>query len=154
MKRILLSNGEYAIVDDEDWLFLVGFNWYLNTGYVRSYIAGKRQFMHWIVAQRAGIDLTNQIDHINGNKLDNRRCNLRAATHSQNQRNSGRRLDNTSGRTGVHWCVHLQKWQARIQVDGKRVSLGVFNTKEQAVIARKIAVENHYGEFAYKGEQP
>ena len=148
-KKILLSTGEYTIVDDEDWLFLVGFTWSIsNSGYAQTRIDGKKQYMHQIVAERVGIDCSNEIDHVNRNKLDNRRCNLRAATSSQNSCNSKRHCDNTSGIKGVCWHKSGQKWAARIMVEGKHIHLGLFNTKEAAAFAYQEAAKKYHGEFA------
>ena len=74
----------------------------------------------------------DQIDHINGDKSDNRWSNLRAATQNQNQHNQGRRRDNASGYKGVSWDSTHKKWLAKIQVDSKRYSLGAFTTPEEA----------------------
>lgn len=84
------------------------------------------------------------LDHINGDTADNRLCNLRAVTHSENTRNAARRCDNTSGACGVKWHWQARLWTARITVDGKRMSLGYFRNKEDAIAARKAA-ERKYG---------
>lgn len=90
----------------------------------------------------------NDIDHINGNREDNRLANLREATRSQNNMNSGRRADNISGYRGVHFNKQQGKWQARVHVNKKSVHLGFFKTPEAAHAAYCEAAKKYYGEFA------
>lgn len=92
------------------------------------------------------------IDHVNGNKCDNRLCNLRKATHSENGWNSGIRTNNTSGFKGV--CKHHKcgKWLARIRIgNGVRKHLGLFDTPEAANAAYRRAAEEHHGAFYSHG---
>ena len=79
----------------------------------------------------------NQIDHINRIKTDNRIENLRDVTNSINQHNNSTRRHNTSGTTGVMSLKSRNCWCAQIYVNNKRIYLGVFKTKEQAISARK-----------------
>lgn len=89
-----------------------------------------------------------QVDHLNCNGLDNRRANLRVCSQSQNQGNSRRRTDNTSGFKGVSWNKQAGKWQARIRRGGRRVHLGYFTTPEDAHTAYCLAAVEVFGEFA------
>ena len=73
-----------------------------------------------------------EVDHINGDSLDNRYCNLRIVTHKENGKNGLLRSTNTSGHLGVGWHEATSKWRAKICVDGKTVSLGLHKTKKQA----------------------
>ena len=84
------------------------------------------------------------IDHINGNKTDNRLCNLRLATNSQNQQNRPAPQNNTSGYRGVTWHKQASKWMARICLDNKRVSLGLFETAEEAYKAYRLKASEIY----------
>lgn len=79
------------------------------------------------------------IDHINRNPDDNRICNLRLATNSQNQQNTKRKITNTSGAKGVSYISSSKNWRARITKDHKTYDLGKFNTFESAVKARQDA---------------
>jgi hypothetical protein len=88
------------------------------------------------------------IDHINGNRADNRICNLRLATAQENSRNRKRPSNNTSGHKGVSWIGHYQGWQATIKFDGKNKFLGRFPTAEEAADAYNKAALQHHGEFA------
>lgn len=87
-------------------------------------------------------------DHKNRNPLDNRRENLRKATHSQNMMNRNKLSNNTSGVTGVSWHKKSNKWQARISINGFEKTIGMFVDKEEAIKARLIAESKYYGEFA------
>jgi len=79
------------------------------------------------------------LDHINGEGLDNRIVNLREADQGVNMKNTSRRVDNMSGVTGVHWYKNRKKWQAQIQVNGKRIFLGYFDDIDDAIAVRKLA---------------
>jgi hypothetical protein len=82
---------------------------------------------------------TNHIDHINGNKQDNRIDNLRLVTHSENSKNLSIDKRNKSGKTGVCWHVLSKKWIASISIDKKLKHLGYFDNIEDAILARKNA---------------
>lgn len=83
------------------------------------------------------------IDHINGDKSDNRIANLREVDRKRNMRNAPRSSSNSSGITGVKWHARARKWQAQITVDGREVYLGLFASKKEAAIARKHAEKKH-----------
>jgi hypothetical protein len=85
-----------------------------------------------------------EIDHINGNRLDNRLNNLRACSHAENHKNVKRPTHNSSGITGVAWHKQAEKWRAFITIKQKQKHLGLFSTKEEAIQCRKIA-ETKYG---------
>lgn len=80
-----------------------------------------------------------EIDHINGDPSDNRIANLRDVGKQQNARNAQTNTKNTSGVTGVRFCTEREKWHAFIARDGLAINLGRFNTKAEAMIARKAA---------------
>lgn len=90
---------------------------------------------------------SDQIDHINGKKDDNRLENLRQATNAQNMRNLGAYANNTSGSKGVCWHKGARKWMAQITVDGKCRYLGLFAKKQDAVDAYAKASAELHGEF-------
>ena len=93
-----------------------------------------------------GVDPSDlEIDHIDRqSKTNNKIENLRLVSHGDNTRNASKRIDNTSGITGVSWNKGVGKWQARISKDGKRLHLGYFEDKFEAICARKSA-ENRLG---------
>lgn len=117
---------------------------YLRTRVLDESIANHRIAWFFITGRfpRDGMD----IDHINGIKTDNRWCNLRQATRSQNNMNSGNPKNNTTGQKGVH--PTRDRWFARIKVKGKIIHLGVFKLFEEAVSARKAAELKYFGEFS------
>lgn len=87
---------------------------------------------------------SNELDHKNQDPLDNRWCNLREASRTENQYNLPRRSDNTSGVPGVRWHSFAQKWNARIHADGQEVHLGLFADFDEAVRARQQAEGDIY----------
>ena len=113
-------------------------------GYRQIQIKGKMYLAHrlvWLYVHGKFPD--EQIDHINGDKLDNRIDNLRDVSPQENNKNQPRRVNNTSGHTGVFWATHADKWLASIRVDGKLKHLGYFNILEDAVEARLQASIEH-----------
>jgi hypothetical protein len=93
--------------------------------------------------------MPEQIDHINGDRADNRLCNLREVTQSLNNANSARRRDNTSGFKGVFFCRQKSKWTARIKPPGmKRLHLGFFTDPQDAANAYAKAATEHFGDYA------
>ena len=90
------------------------------------------------------------VDHINHNRLDNRKCNLRICTQHQNSMNQNKRSNNTSGYTGVLWDKAKNKWMARIKVNYKQIFLGYYDTLEEAIKARKQAEIKYFGEYRNK----
>ena len=95
-----------------------------------------------------------EIDHITHGTMsfiDNRRCNLRLATTSQNKMNQSLRSSNTSGAIGVNWHKRDKRWSARIRFNGKKLHLGCFDDINDAIEARRQAEDKYYGEFAHDG---
>jgi NTP pyrophosphatase (non-canonical NTP hydrolase) len=154
MKQIELTQGEYAIVDDEDFEEMNKFKWHYAGGYARrnkKLSSGKRgmEFLHRLVAKTPENMYT---DHINGNTLDNRRSNLRNVTRSQNAKNARKKAESTSKYKGVSYFKRdadsIGKWMAKIQVDGEVKKLGYFNSEIEAAIAYNDAAKKHHGEYA------
>ena len=148
---IRLFGDKYAIIDEEDYKLISQYKWHVNHyGYAvcNKYVGNYKStaiFMHRLIMQTPkGMDT----DHINHNPLDNRKSNLRVCTHANNQKNLSLRKNNTSGVRGVRWHKQLQKWNARIYVNGKEISLGCYRDLKEATKARKDASLRYYGEFA------
>ena len=95
----------------------------------------------------------NMVDHINHKRAYNRWVNLRAATRSENLRNSRKRSDNTSGCKGVYFNKGAGKYVARIMANGVKKHLGLFDTPEEAHQVYCQAADKHYGKFAYHGKR-
>lgn len=153
---IPLTQGQETIIDpidhdlrDHKWHALKAKNGYyaqrtIHTG------DGKKHSIRMsrvILSRMIGRDVerNEQAEHINRNTLDNRRENIRIASQSQNNMNTKRRLDNTSGYKGV--SKRGNKWRAYIQVDYKQIHLGYFDTEELAHKARDNAADHFHGEF-------
>ena len=92
------------------------------------------------------------VDHIDGDRMNNKWANLRVVEKVDNQRNQGVRIDNVSGRTGVYWYPPLGKWQAQIMCNGMKYHLGYFETVDEACAARKGA-EALFGFHLNHGER-
>ena len=95
----------------------------------------------------------DQIDHINGDRGDNRIANLRLATNSENAKNRKIQSNNRSGVAGVCWHRRGKKWVAQIRVNGRRRHLGYFVTKHEAIAARRQAEAQYFGAFAHNSAQ-
>ena len=111
--------------------------------YVYVTIDGKCLPAHRLIWMMVYGHWPDEIDHINGNRTDNRLCNLRNVTGLENKRNKCIQKNNTSGVTGVSWSTESKKLVVRIQVKGKYLYLGSFINKEDAIATRKVAEVNH-----------
>lgn len=148
MKQIELSQNKYAIIDDEDFDEISKYKWHFSHGryaFTNLHIdgIGKRPVsMHRMLMGYPKHPY--EIDHINRDGLDNRRCNLRIVTAKENQKNRKLPKNNSSGVQGVNFLKRLNKWVAYVYVSNKRIHLGVFEQKDDAISARKLA-EKEYG---------
>lgn len=118
-------------------------------GYIQIKVDGRLYLAHrlaWMMFH--GRSPSGQIDHINGDKSDNRIANLREATGSQNLRNRGKPKNNTSGFKGVSWNSGRRAWLATIHRKGSNKNLGYFATREAASDAYNRAALKYHGEFA------
>ncbi len=143
MKQIPLTRGRFIIVDDEDYDRLSSVAWHLNKGYARNDTLG---YMHRVVLKQKPRQGT---DHINGDKLDNRRENLRPATSQQNNLNRGKSIRNKSGFKGVSWSRTSRKWLACVYINGKQTYLGLYQDKRAAHSVYWKAAQELHGEFAH-----
>ena len=159
MIEIPLTQGQVALIDDEDYELVSQYKWYARWDpHTKSFravttgrqLGGKRKmtYMHRLImnAQKG-----EQVDHVNHETLDNRKENLRLCDGFGNQHNRGKNLNNTSGYKGVYWSIRASKWRALIQFNGKLIHLGYFTTPELAHEAYcKAALELH-GRFSNFG---
>ena len=152
--KIPLTKNQFAIIDVEDLdivkdiLWLGKWNKGTSSFYASTNIVKENGMRSTIDMQRMIMNNPKGmfVDHINGNTLDNRRSNLRLSTISENSMNRKKKSTNTSGYTGVHKVK--DKWIARISTSSGRISLGTFDTSQEAYAAYCAAAIKHYGEFA------
>lgn len=150
MRRIRISTGKMAVVDDCDFATLSQHRWSWSNGYavrcswVRGTGRGRMILMH---REILGLNRGGQVDHKNGNRLDNRRGNLRICGNSEQRWNSRKPKNNTSGYKGVHLHKDSGMWRAQVAVNGRRVQVGYFRTARSAKIARNKAAKKLHGKF-------
>ena len=153
MKKINLTRGFQALVDDEDYEWLNQWKWYVhiteqgNQYAVRdiSRKTGKRGviYMHKLILSKEGF----VTDHKDRDSLNNQRGNLRLATKSQDSANKTKYATNKSGYKGVY--LHKPGvWRSRIMIRGKVIDLGLFSHPKDAAIVYEKATVKYYGEFA------
>lgn len=151
VRKIPLTKGYVALVDDEDFAELSQFRWHASVQptavYAKRYIT--------VDGHPVAVPMQNAIlkppsgyvvDHRDGDALDNRKENLRVATPTQNCRNKGPARSNKAGFRGVSPCRSM--WRATIYVDGKPLNLGNFGTPEEAARAYDVAARSIFREFA------
>ena len=151
MRTLTSRNGDQVIVDDDD-ADLALLKWYIEKrGYAtRGDTETKKTiYLHRVIGKRIFGQLgIMQIDHIDRNTRDNRRANLRLATHSENLVNSKKRRDGKTSRfKGVSWFKPTNSWRAYINVNRKQIGLGYFDDEIEAAKAYDDAAKVVYGEF-------
>ena len=151
MQKIPLTKGKEALVDDQDYDYLMQWKWHAAKG-VKYAGRNRSIYMHQVIAERMGFETI--ADHIDGNGLDNRRENLRPATNQLNQANRGPQVNNTSGFKGVYYDKARDKWRAQIMVHQKQHNLGRFDDKVEAARVYNKAAKKHFGEFAWLNPIP
>lgn len=131
------KSDKFAIVDEADFDWLNQFSWhYHNLGYVRNWKFG---YMHKLInATPTGY----QTDHINQNKLDNRRANLRTVTASENQANKPISRNNTSGIPGIRWDSSRNLWKVSFRRNKRTHNVGNFKDKSRAILRLQEAMSN------------
>jgi hypothetical protein len=156
---VIKIKGYNVLIDDDDYELINDYKWFKlkvkNTSdfskvYFRAhygYNNGKQVIvlLHRLIM---GNPSNMVIDHINGDILDNRKCNLRQCKQSDNRKNSIISRNSSSGYKGVSWHRATKKWRSRITLNKKQIVLGYFNDKEEAYIAYCNAAPIYHGEFA------
>lgn len=123
-----------------------------HTGYIHITIDGEKYLAHRLAVFYVTEEWPNgEIDHEDLDRSNNQWKNLRPATPGQNRHHTNVRCSNTSGATGVWWYVRKGRkgrWRARIRIDGRRIDLGEFKEKDDAIAAYRTAAIEHYGNYA------
>lgn len=148
-KKIVLSNGGFALVDEEDYEKAIQYKWMrhrieINREIVETTTKPRLFLSRFIMNPSEGM----QVDHIDGNTFNNRKSNLRICTNAENSRNTKLYSTNTTGFRGVIWDKDLKRWKVRITVDFKRIYLGSYRNIEDAAKAYDKAALKYHGEFA------
>lgn len=151
MMRISLTKNQFALIDSDDFDLISQYRWICHRPSSNYQVAisvkrGRKSIrMHRLIMNALpGME----IDHINGNPLDNRKCNLRFVTHAQNQKNMNLSVSNKSGKKEVSWHKRSRKWQ----VFAANTYIGLFSSIEEASMAYDKAAKEMFGEFARTNE--
>lgn len=154
MKKIQLGGNRYknrpvhafTLIDDDDFERVSAHKWHVSQK-EKSYAKGTKKdiYLHRFILNARK---EQSIDHINGDRLDNRKKNLRFATDSQNNCNTGLRCTNKSGYKGVFFSKNAKKWSAQIALFHRSTHLGYFNDVIEAAKAYDVAAKEHFGVFA------
>ena len=157
MRKIPISQGKYALVDDKDFEWLNQWKWFVCKNGQMMYVhrnerneSIKEKRKQITVSMHRSIMKTPKgmdTDHINGDGLDNRRSNLRICTHAENTKNK-RKTYGTSRYKGVHWCKHNKRWYSYITHNKKQTFVGSFNNERSGAIAYNKAAKKYHGIFA------
>jgi len=143
----------YTLINEDDTHLMDGYAWHFDvSGYIvrRAWKDGKcvkNIRLHRLVI---GAKDGQYVDHINENKADNRKENLRIATYSQNLACRGPYKNNTSGYKGVSWDKRRKVWMVLLGYQGKRIYVGSFNDKNKAAQMYNIKAKEIFGDFAYQ----
>jgi len=155
MKEIQLTQGKVAIVDDDDFEYLNQWKWFANNQcgkfYARTNIPNKNGKRGSILMHRLILKILKsklQVDHLNHITLDNRKCNIRVCTQSENLQNCNKYNNNTSGYKGVNYNKINKKWQASIGVNKAKIYIGSYINPIDAAKAYNEAAIKYHGEFA------
>lgn len=151
MRKIPLTQNNLALVDDDDYEKISEYKWRNHNGYAARTTPRSAEVRTTILMHReilGDIPEGMDVDHINGNKSDNRRSNLRIVTRQQNCHNSPKRARNTSGYKGVSFDKRKNKWRARLRHEGSELFLGYFENKHDAARMCNFWASDLFGEFA------
>lgn len=149
--ELITDSGDKALIDISDIEELKQVYWYKQKdGYFRGKSNGKYILLHRFIMN---CPENMVVDHINHDKSDNRKCNLRIVTSHQNSMNSSARKTNISKRVGVHWNKRDCLWYATIGYKYRHIHLGAYKKYEDAVHAREEAEKKYFGKYAYSNLQ-
>lgn len=158
--REMIVGGKTVLLDEEDYQKIPKKGWYLITNRpakrMRLNDRLKVVYMHRLIIKTTP---DKMIDHINGNKLDNRKCNLRICNNSQNLANHKKYSNNKSGFTGVYWNKYRNRWQAGCRKNNVTKYIGLYSSIYEAgmayniyarILHKKFAIQNDVMNLLYK----
>ncbi len=154
MKKIPLTQGKYALVDDEDYGWLMQWKWgahhsmgrYFASAWVLVDGAKRSMKMHRLILNAPEGE---EVDHKNNNALDNRRQNIRICSRSENMRNRPPSIRNKSGYKGVFWSKSYKKWHVKIRASVKQETVGYSFCLIKAAKMYDAAAKKAFGDFAW-----
>jgi hypothetical protein len=155
MKVIKTSKQNSILIDDDDYEYASKFKWSESNGYaVRGTNINNQSKGYKLHREVMGVvDSLKHIDHIDGNRLNNQKANLRICNATQNQQNRvGVQANNKSGYKGVSWCRRSKKWMAQIRVNTKTKFLGYYTDPKEAAKVYNQNATKYFGEFAHLNE--
>ena len=151
MKKIELTQGKFAMVDDDDFERVSQYKWQLTKGNSTFYgtrtVKRKNIYLHRFI-----LDVKDRnifVDHKDHDGLNNMRSNLRLCNARQNCANRLKSIGLSSKFKGVTWDKKRRKWKSKIKINYKTINLGCFNTEIEAAISYNNAARLHFGEFAH-----
>jgi hypothetical protein len=151
MKRIQLTKNKFAVVDDFDFEELSKYSWCASDSGNNKFYAHKKSNSKTVLMHRLILNINDknvEVDHINHNTLDNRRCNLRVCSRAQNNRNKSSHKNSTSKYLGVSLDKARNKWRANIYINKKCVFLGRFEQEKDAALAYDNIAKIEFKEYA------
>jgi hypothetical protein len=163
MREIIASSGHIFLIDDIDFDVVDRHSWNTNIIKNRTYITRSQRigsskqiiYLARVIAERMDLPIFGRlVDHTDRNTLNNQRYNLRVATYTQNNYNTGLRSNNRTGYKGVQFDTRTRKFIATIIYERHKTRLGYFDTPEEAALAYNDAAIRLFGEFAYLNQIP